>query len=75
MTSTPLLDTIQIPADLRELDRKQLPQLARELRDFLVDSVSQTGGQAGREGGFDALLDVRHPGQEIGISHARGPVA
>ncbi|MCG9031459.1 1-deoxy-D-xylulose-5-phosphate synthase [Laribacter hongkongensis] len=44
MTSTPLLDTIQIPADLRELDRKQLPQLARELRDFLVDSVSQTGG-------------------------------
>ena len=41
---TPLLDTIQTPADVRQLDRKQLPQLATELRAFLVDSVSQTGG-------------------------------
>lgn len=41
---TALLDTIQTPADLRRLDRKQLPQLAEELRDFLVESVSRTGG-------------------------------
>ena len=41
---TPLLDTIQTPADVRQLDRKQLPQLATEVRAFLVDSVSQTGG-------------------------------
>jgi len=40
----PLLDTIAYPADLRALDRKQLPQLANELRDFLVESVSKTGG-------------------------------
>ncbi|MDN0085302.1 1-deoxy-D-xylulose-5-phosphate synthase [Crenobacter sp. SG2305] len=40
----PLLDTIVYPADLRALDRKQLPQLANELRDFLVESVSKTGG-------------------------------
>src|SRR5574343_147687 len=41
---TTLLDTIQSPADLRTLDRSKLPQLARELRDFLVSSVSKTGG-------------------------------
>ncbi|MDF0606098.1 1-deoxy-D-xylulose-5-phosphate synthase [Neisseriaceae bacterium TC5R-5] len=40
----PLLDTIDTPADLRQLPRPQLPQLACELRDFLVDSVSKSGG-------------------------------
>ena len=44
MTIYPLLDTISEPAQLRELDRKQLPQLAEELRNFLVESVSRTGG-------------------------------
>lgn len=44
MNSYPLLDTISDPACLRQLDRKQLPQLADELRDFLVESVSKTGG-------------------------------
>src|ERR1700693_2169478 len=38
-----LLNTINDPRELRQLDRKQLPQLAQELRQFLVDSVSQTG--------------------------------
>ena len=40
----PLLDTIQSPADLRSLDEDQLPQLADELRAFLIQSVSKTGG-------------------------------
>ena len=44
MSDFPLLDTIQSPADLRALDRKQLPELAEELRRFLVDSVAKTGG-------------------------------
>lgn len=39
-----LLNTVNSPADLRLLDRQQLPQLARELREFLVESVSKTGG-------------------------------
>ena len=39
-----LLQTINDPADLRKLERRQLPQLAQELRQFLLDSVSQTGG-------------------------------
>ena len=42
--SSPLLENINSPADLRRLERKQLPQLATELRAFLIDSVSQTGG-------------------------------
>ena len=39
-----LLDTINDPHQLRELQRKQLPQLAQELRNFLVESVAKTGG-------------------------------
>ncbi|MEO2219254.1 1-deoxy-D-xylulose-5-phosphate synthase [Chromobacterium vaccinii] len=40
----PLLENINSPADLRQLTRAQLPQLAGELREFLVESVSKTGG-------------------------------
>ncbi len=39
-----LLKTISDPADLRKLDRRQLGQLADELRAFVLESVSQTGG-------------------------------
>jgi 1-deoxy-D-xylulose-5-phosphate synthase len=40
----PLLDTIQFPADLRRIDRARLPEVARELRECLIESVSGTGG-------------------------------
>jgi 1-deoxy-D-xylulose-5-phosphate synthase len=43
-SKTPLLDTIADPADLRKLPRERLHALARELREFIVDSVSTTGG-------------------------------
>lgn len=43
-TKTPLLDTINDPADLRRLARHDLTPLAAELREFIVDSVSTTGG-------------------------------
>ncbi len=39
-----LLNTIEQPSDLRGLSEAQLPRLAEELRGFLIDSVSQTGG-------------------------------
>ena len=42
--TTPLLDTIHTPADLRALAPADLPRLAAELRAFLVDSVAHTGG-------------------------------
>ena len=40
----PLLVRIDSPADLRELDEKQLPELAAEIRAFLLQSLSQSGG-------------------------------
>ena len=40
----PLLDSIQFPEDLRSLEEDQLPQLADELREFLIQSLSKTGG-------------------------------
>ena len=39
-----ILETIHSPADVKQLDQTQLPQLCRELREFLVRNVSQTGG-------------------------------
>ena len=42
--TTPLLDTIRTPADLRALAPADLPKLAAELRAFLVGSVAHTGG-------------------------------
>ena len=44
MSHTPLLDTVDSPQDLRRLDKKQLPQVAAELREFLLDSIGKTGG-------------------------------
>ena len=40
----PLLQGIDHPADLRALPPEQLGQVARELREFLIESVSQSGG-------------------------------
>ena len=40
----PLLAQIDSPADLRGLDQDQLPELAAEIRAFLLQSLSQTGG-------------------------------
>lgn len=42
--SYPLLESVDLPSDLRELDEAQLPALADELRQFLIQSVSKTGG-------------------------------
>ena len=39
---TPLLDSIQSPADVRQLSSHQLPTLAAELRQFLIESVGKT---------------------------------
>ena len=39
-----MLATIDSPADLRELDQTELPALAQEIRDFLLQTLAQTGG-------------------------------
>jgi len=56
----PLLDTIDDPAALRRLDRAQLPELARELRAFLVASVAQTGGHLSSNLGTVELTIALH---------------
>ena len=56
----PLLDTINTPDDLRHLDRAQLPQLADELRQFLIESVSKTGGHLSSNLGTVELTVALH---------------
>jgi 1-deoxy-D-xylulose-5-phosphate synthase len=60
MTALNLLESINSPADLRRLERKQLPQLATELRAFLIDSVSQTGGHLSSNLGTVELTIALH---------------
>ena len=40
----PLLDKIEYPADLRKLPRNKLPDLCRQLREYLIESVASCGG-------------------------------
>lgn len=56
----PLLDTIKSPSQLRSLDCKLLPQLAEELRSFLVNSVSATGGHLSSNLGTVELTIALH---------------
>lgn len=58
--ATPLLDTIHFPEQLRKLNEQQLPQLARELRAFLLYSVGQTGGHFGAGLGVVELTLALH---------------
>lgn len=58
--STPLLDQIKMPQDLRKLDEEQLPQLADELRAEVIDCVSTTGGHFGSGLGVVELTTALH---------------
>ncbi len=60
MSSYPLLETIDDPAQLRRLDRRQLAQLAAELRAFIVDSVAATGGHLSSNLGTVELTVALH---------------
>ena len=57
---TPLLDTVGTPADLRNLDRGQLRQLADELRAETISAVSVTGGHLGAGLGVVELTVALH---------------
>ena len=60
MSKTPLLDQINTPLDLRQLSEDQLPQLAAELRDEMIDAVSVTGGHLGAGLGVIELTVALH---------------
>jgi 1-deoxy-D-xylulose-5-phosphate synthase len=58
--STPLLDTIDTPAQLRRLSRDRLVQLADELRSETISAVGHTGGHLGSGLGVVELTTALH---------------
>ena len=59
-SKTPLLDKIQGPADVRSVDKRDLRQLADELRAEMIDAVSITGGHLGAGLGVVELTVAIH---------------
>jgi 1-deoxy-D-xylulose-5-phosphate synthase len=55
-----LLSSVNYPSDLRQLDEEQLPQLAKELRDFIIDIVSAKEGHLGASLGVVELTIALH---------------
>ncbi|MFT6717722.1 MAG: 1-deoxy-D-xylulose-5-phosphate synthase, partial [Sphingobacteriales bacterium] len=55
-----LLSQIKFPKDLRELQINDLPQVSKELRDFIVDIVSIKGGHFGASLGVVELTVALH---------------
>ncbi len=55
-----LLESINLPKDLRKLEESQLRQVSDELREFLIDSVSQSGGHFGSGLGTIELTVALH---------------
>ncbi len=60
MVKFPLLERIQLPADLRRLGRADLPAVAAQLREFVLQTVSQTGGHLGSNLGTVELTVALH---------------
>ncbi|MFP3944851.1 MAG: 1-deoxy-D-xylulose-5-phosphate synthase [Alphaproteobacteria bacterium] len=60
MGKTPLLDTVNSPADIRDFSKDQLRQLADELRAEVIDAVSVTGGHLGAGLGVVELTVAIH---------------
>ena len=60
MASSALLETINSPADLRQLDRAALRKLAGELRSFVLEAVSRTGGHLSSNLGTVELTIALH---------------
>jgi 1-deoxy-D-xylulose-5-phosphate synthase len=60
MSNTPLLDHIQYPANLRKMPDQDLPQIALELRQDLIEQVSKTGGHLGAGLGVVELTIALH---------------
>ena len=58
--TTPLLDTIKSPADLRHLTERQLRQVADELRAETINAVATTGGHLGAGLGVVELTVALH---------------
>ena len=60
LPKTPLLDSVSYPSELRKLSKQDLKQLADELREFLIYSVSKSGGHFGAGLGVIELTLALH---------------
>ena len=60
LPETPLLDSVNYPSELRKLSKQELKQLADELREFLIYSVSKSGGHFGAGLGVIELTLALH---------------
>ena len=60
MTQSRFLNQVNTPADLRALSREDLPKIAQELTQFVIDSVSQTGGHLSSNLGTVELTIALH---------------
>lgn len=58
--SFPLLESLDSPMDLRRLAESQLPEVAREMRQFLIESLSRTGGHLASNLGTVELTIALH---------------
>lgn len=56
----PLLEKVNYPSDLRKLTEEELPQLCKELRQFIIDVVSEKGGHFGASLGVVELTVAIH---------------
>ena len=59
-TAEPLLNHIDSPADLHELDDQQLQQLAQEMRTYIIDTIGEIGGHFGANLGTCELAVALH---------------
>ena len=60
LPNTPLLDSINIPEDIKKLNKNQLTALADELREFLLYTVGKSGGHLGAGLGVVELTVALH---------------
>jgi 1-deoxy-D-xylulose-5-phosphate synthase len=60
LPDTPLLDKVNYPSDLKQLTKKELRQLADELREYLIYSVAKSGGHFGAGLGVIELTVALH---------------
>ena len=70
--STPILDSVHVPADMKQLTDAELHQLAEELRAETISAVSVTGGHLGAGLGvveltvaLHAVFDTPHGTREL----------
>ncbi len=55
-----ILQSINSPSDLKKIPTAQIPALAKEVREFLIDRVSKTGGHLGPNLGVVELTIAIH---------------